>query len=243
MTPYIIIGFLIFLAALYIRSMYRDNLWSRGIFPINLSFSESNLMEAYIAVAAVILRNDYVHVKEKIKYMSKYFDQYFPDSNYDFMSSLKFSFETPIEEETVGEWINKNIKSQTQKSQIIYFITGLSIIDGRINQREFRFIENLAKSIGMSQVQFDSIMSMYQANYKQSQEDKKPIRKPSLAETCYSILEIPNKSNKLAVKTAYRKLVKVYHPDRHTKSSPTDKKVARERFIKIQKAYDYLNQL
>lgn len=47
----------------------------------------------------------------------------------------------------------------------------------------------------------------------------------------YGILKIPNNSTEKVIKTAYRKLVKIHHPDKGG-----DKK----HFIKIQKAYEEL---
>ncbi|MCB9960270.1 MAG: DnaJ domain-containing protein [Rhodospirillaceae bacterium] len=51
----------------------------------------------------------------------------------------------------------------------------------------------------------------------------------------YKVLGIPRSANADAIKAAYRRLVKQYHPDRHP-----DDKAAEQRFKEIQSAYDLL---
>jgi DnaJ-class molecular chaperone len=52
----------------------------------------------------------------------------------------------------------------------------------------------------------------------------------------YETLELPIGASRVEVKAAYRKLAKLWHPDKH----PENQEEAKERFQKIQKAYDSL---
>ena len=52
----------------------------------------------------------------------------------------------------------------------------------------------------------------------------------------YETLELPIGASRVEVKAAYRKLAKVWHPDKH----PNNQEEAKERFQQIQKAYDSL---
>lgn len=61
------------------------------------------------------------------------------------------------------------------------------------------------------------------------------IKSSDLLKRYYDILGLPMGASKDEVKRAYRKLVKLYHPDRN--SSPE----AQQRFLLIQKAYDVIN--
>ncbi|EIE20889.1 DnaJ-domain-containing protein [Coccomyxa subellipsoidea C-169] len=52
----------------------------------------------------------------------------------------------------------------------------------------------------------------------------------------YETLELPIGASRVEVKAAYRKLAKLWHPDKH----PDNQEEAKERFQKISKAYDSL---
>ena len=57
------------------------------------------------------------------------------------------------------------------------------------------------------------------------------------------ILEVDPKSDFSTIKKAYRKLVKLHHPDRFQNNGPEQIKMARERFIEIQHAYEFFENL
>ena len=54
----------------------------------------------------------------------------------------------------------------------------------------------------------------------------------------YEILGVKREATEAEIKSAYRKLVKVHHPDKFT--DPRNKEKATENFKKIQKSYEYL---
>ena len=57
-----------------------------------------------------------------------------------------------------------------------------------------------------------------------------------------SILGLNENASISEVKTAYRQLVKDFHPDRLTGVNDRIKDLAKEKFLLIQKAYEYLNK-
>ncbi len=52
----------------------------------------------------------------------------------------------------------------------------------------------------------------------------------------YEALELPIGASRADVKAAFRKLAKLWHPDKH----PNNAEEAKEKFQKIQRAYDSL---
>ena len=53
----------------------------------------------------------------------------------------------------------------------------------------------------------------------------------------YSVLEIPSTATTIEIRKAYRKLARVWHPDKHL----NDKQEATNKFKKISEAYDILS--
>lgn len=59
-------------------------------------------------------------------------------------------------------------------------------------------------------------------------------------EQAYRELNVERGASEADIKSAYRKLVLQYHPDRHLKSSPAEAAAAAHRFKVITEAYDFL---
>lgn len=73
-------------------------------------------------------------------------------------------------------------------------------------------------------------------NYIKQQKKKKSV-------SAYKVLGINTSANKSEIKTAYRKLAKKFHPDRHPKAGSEQLVVLQEKFYKISEAYDTLISL
>lgn len=58
----------------------------------------------------------------------------------------------------------------------------------------------------------------------------------------YKILEIEKSASNEAVKKAYRKMAKKYHPDRVNTENEAIKKGAEEKFKQVQKAYETIQK-
>jgi len=62
-----------------------------------------------------------------------------------------------------------------------------------------------------------------------------------MAEEYYQHLEIPQSASQEEVQKAYRRLAGKYHPDLHADKSDREKDLSKQKFQKIQRAYDVLN--
>jgi len=116
------------------------------------------------------------------------------------------------------------------------------MVDGDIRNRELEMLQNTAYSLHITPKEFQSILAMYRTNYEDSFE--KPVSsKEKSKKLALDILGVSETASKDEIKKAYRKLVKLHHPDKHFNKSDNQRKIARERFIQIQKAYDLLEEL
>jgi DnaJ like chaperone protein len=222
---------------------FRTYQWKKGKFPKHLKFTEDNLLEAYISLSALMLRNNPVERQEKIKFMNSYFSKEFTKSNYNFQHSLNFAYDYPIRLDTICFWINKHLEDKSHRIQILYFLAGISILDGSFHPREKELLKSLTQNLKIETKDLDSILAMYEKAeenrraYQSQKEDKPKTPTPDLN---LKILGLDNSANLDTIKKAYRKLAKMHHPDKYMNESPDRYRMAEEHFIKIQQAYEAL---
>lgn len=221
--------------------------WQSGFFPENLRFTKGNVLEAYICFAAYIVSKDKRNYREKISYLNSYFLKYFREETYHFGDSFSSYLQHPIDPKSVAVWINKHIKEETKKIQIIYFLVGVSFVDGQMIENEYLVLKEIIPLLQLSQKDLDAVVNMYKFD-----EDKKKAKTAQSASSSYSssykkemalkILGLELNAKAYDVKAAYRKLVKIHHPDRFSNESKEQQVLAHEKFLKIQEAYEYLDK-
>lgn len=218
--------------------------WRKGIFPPKLKPTDDNLLEAYLALAAKLMLLNTISLKGKTQFINDYFNRYFKISNYNFGDSLVFSLKHPIKEKTITDWINSNWESRSIRIQIIYFLVGLAIQTGKLTNRELIFIEQINQNLGFSVDDLNRIIAIYTSYYQEKQRQSKhsPNETQTKQFTYLKILGLESNYTKIDLKSAYRKMAKLHHPDNYATSSDAQQKIAEEKFIEIQKAYDFLSQ-
>lgn len=221
-----------------------DAKWKAGIFPKRTHFDRSNLMEAYICLGTRLIHADREDSAEKIRYMNNYLSEHFFEYDYgEFISSLRFSSKYPIKVNTVAAWLKMHLHQKAQRLQVMYFLAGLSVVDGDMNHRELRILRELNDLLGLSVKDFESILSMYRQQEERKQEQRQShsskTRSISLA---FQVLGVSEKASWDEIKKAYRRLVKLHHPDRFATESTVQQELAKERFVEIQKAYEVIEK-
>lgn len=100
----------------------------------------------------------------------------------------------------------------------------IALADGKLHKNEELFIQNIAQIFELSPAAYQQIKALY-------------IKENNRA---YQILGINRNASDDEVKSAYRKLVREYHPDKmQAKGVPEDfMKIAHEKMTEINQAYD-----
>ncbi|HIP31660.1 MAG TPA: hypothetical protein EYG86_02745 [Crocinitomicaceae bacterium] len=240
----------IFAAIYWLKAKKMNHDWSVGIFNNTLPYSRDNLLEAYIYLAAQLIAKDRNNVREKIQFISSHFGKYFKASDYDFRASLTSAYKNPYQLKAVSSWLNAKVRKKNQRIQIMYFLAGICMVDGRIIGSELQLLEKIAFSLKISSREFQSILAMYQktgghsksSSYKNthSNSSSRTLSKKSI--NC-RILGVSENASFVEIKKAYRKMVKTHHPDRFHNESKAQQEIAKSKFIKIQKAYEYLEMV
>ena len=136
-------------------------------------------------------------------------------------------------EEIVRELLTKNYNlyevcgqihscmDYSQRLQLYYYLVSLAACDG-LHQSETDILEVIARYIGISQSEVDSIFAQF---------------RPS-NDSNYKILEISPDATVEEGKKAYRKMAVKYHPDKVATLGEDVQKAAEEKFKAISQAYE-----
>lgn len=249
--------FVLIVVALIFTFKIRRNLkygqpWHTGLFesetddlfPDQGEESHDRLLEAYISLSALMVRNDRQAYSEKIQYLNSYFAKKFPNSHYNFGSSFVASLKNPISPQRLSKWLRKRLPHREERIQILYFLAGLATVDGSLNTREVELLREMNELLELSPKDFESIIAMYSQKQQREREQKaeSSIPKISLIQIASKVLGVSEHATMEEIKKAYRQLVKLHHPDRFATQGIEQQKIAQKRFIEIQKAYEVLER-
>ena len=115
--------------------------------------------------------------------------------------------------------------------QIIHFLFGVSASDNEIHPSEVKLIKKIASYLNINQYDFESIQSMFLLEGDTNSLDK-----------WFIILELDKDASNDEIKKAHRKMVIKYHPDKLQGVSQDIKKLAEEKFLLVQKAYENISK-
>ena len=117
--------------------------------------------------------------------------------------------------------------NHASRLQIIHFLFGVSASDNEIHPSEIELIKKIAGYLNINQYDFESIKSMFIAQGGTHGLDK-----------WFAILEIDKNASDSEIKKAHRKMVIKYHPDKLQGVSEDIVKLAEEKFLLVQQAYE-----
>tara|TARA_B110000977_G_C10987341_1_gene458461 strand:+ start:362 stop:1090 length:729 start_codon:yes stop_codon:yes gene_type:complete len=116
--------------------------------------------------------------------------------------------------------------SHAQRLQLIHFLYGISMADGHIDVTEVDMIEKIGGYMHINVHDLSSIKAMFFKEPKQY----------------YKILELETTATDNEVKKAYRKMAMKHHPDKLSDLSEAQQKMGKEKFLKIQEAYEAIKK-
>ena len=121
--------------------------------------------------------------------------------------------------------------NHASRLQIIHFLFGVSASDNEIHPSEVDLINKIAGYLNINQYDFESIQSMFIFEGNSNSLEK-----------WFAILELDKDASSDEIKKAHRKMVIKYHPDKLQGVSQDIKKLAEEKFLLVQKAYENISK-
>lgn len=217
--------------------------WRKGIFPASLKPNEDNFLEAYLALGAKLMLFNYQESKTKVQFINAYFKRYFSKANYNFGDSLLFSLQYPIQTTTITDWMKIHLPNEAKRAQVVFFLTGLALATGQMNTREMNFLKEINRDLDLSPENLTQIIAIYASYHANRPENEAKSKKAVNTRKYYfEILGLAETASPEDIKKSYRQLVKLHHPDNFATGTESQQKMAAEKFIEIQRAYEELTR-
>lgn len=225
---------------------FNTELWSSGNIPRTFLYNKENLLEVYIYIAGILVINDARDVGKKSQYIFNYFKTAFPEETYDIRKSFIDSYRNPMKIESIAKWLNRHSPTEAHKLNVIQFCISVASVDGQLVSKEHEFIKKLHLLLRLPISEFESLMSIHQRQQESKRQEEKRSQPTTnfasrIREISCKILGLDNTAKQEEIKSAYRTLAKKHHPDKFSNDTKMQQQLANERFIEIQKAYEYLS--
>ena len=113
-----------------------------------------------------------------------------------------------------------------QRLQLIHFLYGISMADGHLDATEVAMIEKIGGYMYINVHDLASIKAMF---YKEPEQ-------------YYKILELESTCSDAELKKAFRKMAMKCHPDKLSDLNEAQQKMGKEKFMKVQEAYENIKK-
>lgn len=180
-----------------------------------------------VTLAAAVMRADGKVLKSELEYLKSFFTQQFgPQFTSEHLKTLKHFLDggnIPLEQ------VCADIRLRTQvevRIQLLHFLFGIARADGHVAEQELNVIRNIARLLEIPNADFESVKNMFYRNVNSD----------------YAVLGIESTATEDEIKKAYRQMAIRYHPDKVAAMGEEYQKGAKEKFQKIQEAYENIKK-
>jgi DnaJ like chaperone protein len=179
-----------------------------------------------LVLVAAVMKADGKVLKSELDYVKRFFQKQFgTERTNQHLLVLRelLKKDIPIQE------VCLQIKTYTRypaRLQLMHLLFGVAAVDGHVHSSEINIIQQVAANLGVKQADFESIKAMF---CKEVGGD-------------YKILEIEVTVSDVELKKAYRRMAVKYHPDKVAHLGEAYKVSAKEKFQKVQEAYENIKK-
>lgn len=179
-----------------------------------------------LVLSAVIIKADGKVMKSEIEYVRNFFAQQFGSAfaNQQILV-LRDLLKKDIPVRQVCEEIRHNMEHPL-RLQLLHYLFGIANADGKVDKSEINTLREIANYLGINEKDFESLKAMF---YKDT-------------DSAYKILEIEASASEDEIKKAYRKMAVKFHPDKVSHLGEEFQKSAKEKFQKVQDAYEIIKK-
>ena len=179
-----------------------------------------------IVLVAAVMKADGKVVKSELDFVRNFFRKQFGEETAgEALLMLRDLLKQNIPIADVCRQISRNME-YTSRLQLMHMLYGISLSDKYADKKELDAIEAIAGYLNISRKDRESIKNMFL---------------PS-DDAYYKILEIDPSASNEEVKKAYRTMARKYHPDMVSHLGEDFRKVANEKFRKVNEAYEKIKK-
>jgi len=175
-----------------------------------------------LVLVAAVMKADGRVMKSELEYVRRYFVTRFGE---DTASEAVVMLRDILKQEIPLRDVTRQLSERLEYSyrlEMLHFLFGIASADGKVSDSENKVIQKIAGFMSITDSDFQSIRAMF----------------VSETDSAYKILEIEPTASDDEVKKAFRNMAMKYHPDKVGHLGEDFKKVANEKFRKVQEAYD-----
>jgi len=204
-----------------------------------------------LLAAAVIKADGRIYQKERDLVRRKFEHDFGKAEAHQYMQKLETCLNQKVQVNAVCHHINLEFLP-SEKIQILHFLIAIAVSTGILVESEHLLLQKIAHRLEIGNATYQSMLAMFNYSYQQQHttnsktEQKQEYNyhaKPSASyaiDYAYKILELSSSASNEEIKKAYRRLAKIHHPDRSVNLGEKFQKSAKEKFQKLQEAYDLI---
>ncbi len=179
-----------------------------------------------VVLSAAIMKADGKVLKSELDFVKDFFVRQFGvEKAEQYVLLLRDALKQDINMYEVCSQIRNNM-GYSGRLQMIHYLFGIAMADGAGHQNEIDVLETAAKYLGISSAEFLSVKAMFVKD----------------TNSAYKILEVEPTASDEEVKKAYRRMAVKYHPDKVSHIGEDVQKAAKEKFQKLNEAYDQIKK-
>lgn len=209
-------------------------------FAIGSAFGNSSDSEEYIGatkqqrdfnvsllvLSAAVMKADGSIKKSELDFVKQFFLKNFGQERAEkYILMLREILKQDIQIYEVSQQVGRYM-DYSSKLQLIHYLFGIASADGTTHESEVDVISVIAKYMGISSADFQSIKAMFVQQ----------------VDSAYKILGIDANATDDEVKKAYREMAKKYHPDKVAYLGEDVRKSAEQKLQEVNDAYDKIKK-
>ncbi|MBA3680913.1 MAG: TerB family tellurite resistance protein [Bacteroidetes bacterium] len=180
-----------------------------------------------MALSATVMKADGKALKVELEYIKAFFAQQFgPQYSATHLQTLKHFLDAPsIPLDEICNDINMRTTLEV-RIQLMHYLFGIAKADGHVADAEINVLKHIAALLQIPSSDFETLKNMF---YRDVNSD-------------YHMLGIEPSATEEEIKKAYRQMAVRYHPDKVIHMGDEFQKGAKEKFQKIQDAYESIKK-
>lgn len=194
--------------------------------PGNIRTTQGDFGVSLLVLIAAVMKADGKVVKSELDYVKQFFVRQFGrESAVQATKMLRDLLKQDIPLRDVCQQIGRNM-DYSSRLQMLQLLFNISLADNNIHPSELDIISRISGYLGISSTDFTSIKNMFVPE----------------TDSAYKILEIEKSASDEEVKKAFRKMAMKYHPDKVSQLGEDYRKIAEEKFKKVNEAYEKIKK-